>query len=684
MNNFATFQDWLQKTENNGVFLQSPSETLTWAELKDFSSFKLENQHSLWSIISSDSAKTVILSLLKTFHLNKTAIILDPRIDHDKKQNILRLLDLHLQQQCPQTVFLLSSGSSGELKLIGVSFAAIIESAKSSLEFYKDLRLTHWGLDLPLHHVGGLMVLWRMLLAAGRVTQDKCENLIKLAPDLEAISLVPTQLLKCLNSQDLLACLPKLKLILLGGAACSDELYQKIQTYQLPVSLSYGSTETCSQIFATPPGELTQTVGKALDGVELITPASSQKVERVSLKAKQLFHALINQKGLELLAEDRLYQTTDLGELTPTGELIIKGRADQIFISGGENISPEEIENQLKSCPGVEEVLLVPRSDPRFGQVGHLFYREGPPNLRADLQDFIKDRLLAHERPKSLSILPQSLMGALKPLRAKGLEMVRAWEKGPQTPLLFFHGFMGHPYDFDHLFEELIHGGIAPWRLKSLSLPGHGHDNIDNIKDFESYLDRIIDKYQHYFEKDFILYGYSLGARICFQLMLRQTFQQKCLHLFCEGGNFGLNDPEEKRQRQQHDANLFSAQATHEEFEKFLRSWHNQDLFQGLSQSPFFSSHLKRKIAAHQIPTLYKVLQLTSTSKQNTTQDDLNQLAAKPSYFTGEFDKKYTQYSNQLSQKGLVDSYSIANASHNIHLMNPRLLAQKMIEILDT
>lgn len=689
MSNFASFCDWLQLTKNNTVFFHSSTETITWDELRDFSDFDLDkpefDHHQDWSIISSESPKGLLLGMLKLFYQNKSVVILDHRLDRTKKQNILKLLELHLQDQCPQTAFLLSSGSSGELKLIGLSFEAMIHSAQASLEFYREQKLSHWGLNLPLHHVGGLMILWRMIMAQGSVTQASLEELLAKSSKIDALSLVPTQLLKCLASSESLSSLKKTKLILLGGAACSDELYQKIEQHQLPVSLSYGSTETCSQIFATPLGLLSPSVGRSLDGVKLLSPTSSQQTEVISFKARQLFHAIINQDGLHLYEKERLYQTTDLGILSKNGDLIIKGRADQIFISGGENISPEEIENRLKSCPGLEEALIIPRSDAHFGQVGHLFYLGNSPSLRARLQEFIQKNLLPHERPKSLSKMPQSLMGAIKPLRAKGVELIKVWEKSSQTPLLFFHGFMGHPYDFDPLFEELIRGGVAPWRLKALSLPGHGSEQVDELKeltDFESYLDLVQEKYQKHFEKEFILYGYSLGARVSFQLLLRPSLQKNCLHLFCEGGHFGLTNDAEKAERQNKDEQLFSPSASHKEFADFLDRWHKLELFQGLIGSVYFADHLQRKLSAHHIPALYQLLQLTSTGKQNTTHEDLKKLKFKPSYFIGELDQKYSQYAQKLSSLGLVDSYPVKGASHNIHLMNPTLLAQKIHEIL--
>ncbi len=62
------------------------------------------------------------------------------------------------------------------------------------------------------------------------------------------------------------------------------------------------------------------------------------------------------------------FHSGDLGCFDKEGYLIVSGRKDNLFISGGENIQPEEIEEQIRNIPGVEEAVVVPVNDPEFGQ----------------------------------------------------------------------------------------------------------------------------------------------------------------------------------------------------------------------------------------------------------------------------------------------------------------------------
>jgi O-succinylbenzoic acid--CoA ligase len=61
------------------------------------------------------------------------------------------------------------------------------------------------------------------------------------------------------------------------------------------------------------------------------------------------------------------FSTGDLGRLDGAGRLRVLGRRDNLFVSGGENVRPEEIEEALLRIPGVEEAVVVPVPDPEFG-----------------------------------------------------------------------------------------------------------------------------------------------------------------------------------------------------------------------------------------------------------------------------------------------------------------------------
>ena len=181
---------------------------------------------------------------------------------------------------------------------------------------------------------------------------------------LSHLSLVPTQLYRMLDDEDTLKKLQRLKAILLGGSSVEPALLAGASKAGLPVYLTYGSTEMSSQIATTTGPTSTITAGKVLAHRELSIGADNE----ILVKGPCLFQGYLSGKA-PLLATDTSgwYHTGDTGILSPDGELQITGRIDNMFISGGENIHPEEIERALCSLTGIRRAIVVPVSDPEYG-----------------------------------------------------------------------------------------------------------------------------------------------------------------------------------------------------------------------------------------------------------------------------------------------------------------------------
>ncbi|MDF3128955.1 AMP-binding protein [Kiritimatiellaeota bacterium B1221] len=238
---------------------------------------------------------------------------------------------------------LFTSGSSGQPKLISHSLENHLLSAESANRHAPLGPGDRWRSSLPFYHVGGLAIVFRCVLAgAAMVFSDEVA--------VTHLSLVPTQLIRMMRGG-----IPKgLKRILLGGAPLPQSLIEDAQARGLPIAASYGMTETASQIAATPPGEKVQGAGRVMSHAEVKISEEGEIWVRGGSVSKAC------------LQSDGWLHTGDKGRLED-GMLFVEGRMDRQFISGGENIQPEQIEKALLGLEGVSQAVVVAEADAEFG-----------------------------------------------------------------------------------------------------------------------------------------------------------------------------------------------------------------------------------------------------------------------------------------------------------------------------
>jgi O-succinylbenzoic acid--CoA ligase len=160
--------------------------------------------------------------------------------------------------------------------------------------------------------------------------------------------------------------LAHLKAVVLGGAPAPAGLIDAALAARVPLVTTYGLTETSSQICATHPGdphEALYTSGRPL------APGCVRIAEgEIQVAGPTLFAGYWDGGELRLpRTEDGWFATGDLGHWDSGGRLVVRGRKDNLFISGGENIQPEEIEAELCRAEGVLRAVVVSRADPQWG-----------------------------------------------------------------------------------------------------------------------------------------------------------------------------------------------------------------------------------------------------------------------------------------------------------------------------
>lgn len=263
-----------------------------------------------------------------------------------------------------------TSGSRGTPKGVVHTIQAHRESAIGANRAMPFVEGDQWLVSLPMCHVGGLSLLFRAVEGGGalRFTEPMSivEQLKSTSPS--HVSLVPTQLHRALKDREAVRALRDAKTILIGGAPLSDALFRQCVEERIPIRQTYGMSETASQVATGEP--LENNCGEALEGRLL------QVVNGQILVSGAVLGSTYLVDGVErpLLESDDWFETGDLGSIDDAGNLHVTGRLDNMFVSGGENVQPELIEQTLLERFG--EAIVVPVHDAEFGQRGFAFVDE--------------------------------------------------------------------------------------------------------------------------------------------------------------------------------------------------------------------------------------------------------------------------------------------------------------------
>jgi len=255
-----------------------------------------------------------------------------------------------------------TSGTTAAPRPVALTYGNILWSALGSAVALGLDREERWLCTLPLSHVGGLSILLRSTIyATSAVVHERFETERVLrslqAGEATLVSLVATTLARLLDAG--LRQPPALRCALTGGGPVPAALVRRAHEAGVPVSLTYGLTESCSQATTTP----VAAIGGAPASAG--TPLFCTRL-RIAADGEILVAGPTVAPGA--LASDGWLHTGDLGELDERRRLRVSGRKADTIVSGGENVAPAEVEAVLEAHSGVLEAAVLGREDPQWGE----------------------------------------------------------------------------------------------------------------------------------------------------------------------------------------------------------------------------------------------------------------------------------------------------------------------------
>ena len=323
-----------------------------------------------------------------------------------------------------------TSGSTGLPKLAMLTSEALVASATATHE-----RLGgpgQWLLPMPAHHIAGLQVLVRSLvagtepvamdLAGGFTPAAFARAAAALTGQRRYTSLVPTQLVRLLAEPTCTAALRRFDAVLLGGAAAAPALLARAAEAGVSVTTTYGMSETAGGcVYA----------GRPL----ACTTVRADDQGRLHLGGATLAEGYLGRPDLTAAAfstdEDgrRWFATDDVGHQDEDGRWHVDGRLDDLVNTGGLKVAPRLVEEAITAhLPQVAECAVVGVPDTEWGEVvaAALVLADGAPPLEvADVRAALRDALPGHALPRRVAVLESlPLRGPGKPDRSALRDML--------------------------------------------------------------------------------------------------------------------------------------------------------------------------------------------------------------------------------------------------------------------
>lgn len=279
-------------------------------------------------------------------------------------------------------IIMFTSGTTGHPKAAHLGFDRLEGSAAAYNQAFSCDETTCWQAVLPLYHVGGLQMVIRSILNgtpfvlyrrfdAGRMLDDA----VRLhTTHISVVNKTLRDLLVAATSADQepsqaaarLSALRNYRCILLGGAAPNPTTIKEAQAQHAHVFTSYGMTETCSLVAACPIEWQDGAPLALLPRYEArIVDPDETGLGQLGVRGPGIFDGYLNARAS--FTDDGFFLTGDMARMKD-GRLHLAERLKDMFVSGGENVYPEEIRKKILSVPGVTDAYVFGAKDATWGR----------------------------------------------------------------------------------------------------------------------------------------------------------------------------------------------------------------------------------------------------------------------------------------------------------------------------
>lgn len=226
------------------------------------------------------------------------------------------------------------------------------------------------------------------------------------------------------------------KTIVMGGAASPPALVEEARRrFDAAYSIRYSSTESggigTATAFDAPDSEALYTVGRQRPGIDLEIRSDDDRALPVGEVGQVCLRSPTTMRGYWHAPEETAavlingwLHTGDLGWIDDAGCLRLAGRSSEMYIRGGYNVHPQEVEAVLGAHPAVAAVAVVPRPDDVMGEIGVAVVvpaaADRPPSLD-ELRDFASDHLAKHKLPEALRVVDELPLTPMQKLDRRAL-----------------------------------------------------------------------------------------------------------------------------------------------------------------------------------------------------------------------------------------------------------------------